>query len=1821
MQDEDIDIEEDAEEQPSKRIKTEAGDGSTSHRRHQARQETLLNINPQAPNMTGSAAGANDDGGGEEGASASSSATNTPGGSPKRVRKPKQIFEIDTIHTKPQKRRKSAGSSPKIQTKGSREEGGGGEEDASYHISTPVKLERNDATPSSRKSNKSSKSSPAATPLEKFNKRRGGNQPKPRGRPPLSSVKSASKLSLITVPDDSAEEHESQNDGRDESPPIEYRLDRSSPSKPSKAEQQPLLHPPWWAEDYERILQRSLAEDPRKDYIMQDEKPHALLTQFGSFKRTEIQHKKDGLKEFIADHDTRVRELHHLEVLNGDMLTFEKKKALDDSEGLEQYEHVYDLWKNIPPPEVDISNQKPASAQADSDATSSRPPAAPIFSKQFATVRDYLDSFVWIDEDELVPEVAEFRAKSEGDMSHRIYLARQEGLLQGPIPPPPTSHRKGGLKAAQEPVQKKTHMQYLVDEMMFIAKAAQEERKWKIAMAKKLARAVVRFFDDRHAHTLKLERDEQKRIRKLAKLTALEVRKKWDVVEAIVRAKWKQLIDVEEAHAGKRQLNAIIEHSQQVLDAQRMSAPPESDDDKEESNPRDVVSDDYQEGEDSDGEAAMEVDEDGNSEDGEVNELDREADMPIEELLARHGGYQVGLIPDSDDVDEEEEGEEEEEEENDEDEGSVEDDNDQQDEEEDNQPDKAENGRHTEKLVSKYDNDTASSSADDADDEEESEADFEEEDEEPDDEATLEADEQASDSGDDELKALQNDADAPIEDLLGQYGRDMMQIDNPPKANGSRPQSSKTARGKRPAPSPDVENSPARDEQASDTDMNDAENNDSDQQVGDHEESVAEEQPDDTDVDMNSVRGAEVAAPTGTTLSSTFVRTTIPSLLKGTLREYQHVGLDWMANLYRNGLNGILADEMGLGKTIQTISLLSWLAVDKGIWGPHLIIVPTSVLLNWEFEFKKFAPGFKILTYYGNPKERKEKRQGWSKPNAFHVVITSYQLVLQDHGSFRRKEWQYLILDEAHNIKNFRSQRWQNLLMFNARRRLLLTGTPLQNNLMELWSLLYFLMPKGITSTMPSGFANQKEFQEWFSNPMDKMIETTDTMNDETRETVGKLHTVLRPYLLRRLKKDVEKQMPGKYEHVLYCRLSTRQRFLYDDFLSRAETRQNLASGNYMSIINCLMQLRKVCNHPDLFEVRPILTSFIMSSQVMDVLELDQFLIQRQLFKNQDEAEANSNINLDLFNLSNMIRHESMSAYDGEILSELDCRGAFEQAVKAAEMNEAGLRAIAPQTPNFWKLTELIKTVHAESAAQILQDTKQSAYVNRFRSTSRPIYGWSLRRQARLLGGRAIDMVNLPTTTQSELLDLPDALRDLVAPYSRRADELQDVLTHFAFVTPPVRIVGRVIGLYNDDSVELVKSTEPATSQLVHNVATGLTIAFPDKRLLQYDCGKLQALDSLLRKLKAGSHRALIFTQMTKMLDVLEQFLNIHGHRYLRLDGATKVEQRQVLMERFNTDKRILVFILSTRSGGLGMNLTGADTVIFYDSDWNPAMDAQAQDRAHRIGQTRDVHIYRLISEHTIEENMLKKANQKRLLDNIVIAKGDFTTDYVRKSDWRDWLGDGLGGTSIDSITTKGGTVDWEQALAAAEDETDRVALKQAQQEEDLEHRLDVDDFQENAALNAANKDGGGGGDNGRHEEYIGAVEEYMFRTVVKYWSLQEFIDWREFAGTPAYVLDPFEEGAADNVDDGGNSGAVGTGSGGSSTTNKIKSGIVKGAVPTFLEEIDTRKVDLDEDDDDDEEEEEQRRDEDEEEDVEMVDVQAVSTPGTAESSGLMDDE
>lgn len=785
-------------------------------------------------------------------------------------------------------------------------------------------------------------------------------------------------------------------------------------------------------------------------------------------------------------------------------------------------------------------------------------------------------------------------------------------------------------------------------------------------------------------------------------------------------------------------------------------------------------------------------------------------------------------------------------------------------------------------------------------------------------------------------------------------------------------------------------------------------------------------------------------------------KTPISSLLRGTLREYQHFGLDWLVNLYNNGTNGILADEMGLGKTIQTIALLSHLATDRGVWGPHLVVVPTSVILNWEMEFKKWAPGFKIMTYYGSREERQEKRKGWMNLNAWDVCITSYQLVVQDVQTFKRRPWHYLILDEAHNIKNFRSQRWQTLLNFKAQARLLLTGTPLQNNLIELWSLLYFLMPSGnnMSAAMPAGFTDLREFQQWFSRPVDQLIEGgREGMDEESKDSIRKLHTILRPFLLRRLKKDVEKQMPEKHEHIVWCRLSKRQRFLYDDFMSRAQTRETLTNGNYLSIINCLMQLRKVCNHPDLFETRPIITSFAMGRSVVADFEINELFVRRKFLRDG----TFDTVSLDTLNL-NLVNAESKSRIFTDTASKL-----IAQKVIKDRLYDLEQEIIPDLQPDFSSSKALNNYISNRNKIYQFEKVKQTAYLNTLRCRRRPVYGTDLR-QACNIGAHPRFTSQIPENRKGRLDWLSGevgVLRNLTATVGRRADEFDTIIQKFGCVTPAVvasDMPSITVTPVGQEIIRLVKARK--LEDPFHRARNRLSIAFPDKRLLQYDCGKLQKLDALLRHLQDGGHRALIFTQMTKVLDILEEFLNIHGHRYLRLDGATKVEQRQILTERFNNDNRILVFILSSRSGGLGLNLTGADSVIFYDLDWNPAMDKQCQDRCHRIGQTRDVHIYRFVSEFTIESNILRKSNQKQMLDDVVIQEGEFTVDKFNRLTVADLFGDDAKKFGLESIggkTIGSTTGNMNKALEEVEDADDVVAAKAASKE--AVENLDRDDF------------------------------------------------------------------------------------------------------------------------------------------------------------------
>jgi helicase SWR1 len=1214
----------------------------------------------------------------------------------------------------------------------------------------------------------------------------------------------------------------------------------------------------------------------------------------------------------------------------------------------------------------------------------------------------FMSSFKLLDE-EMTLEEYEEHYERELETLDKINEMKREGVLQGLA----DEEEGESLTVAEirrgfndpERSTRPTHWDHVVAQACHFAKLMADERKAHVSQAKRLAAAVDQHFRRLEGAEERDKKAQAKLLKTMARKMAQDVMRRWKLAEKVVLKKKEQEAKEEERKQGKKKLKEILENSAQLLEARVRGDNDTPETEEGEKEEVEAVSDD----------AMSDVDMEDDREQVEVDTRDDD-ELTVEELRAKYAALDNIKVERA-----EEEDEEDEENGDDEDEDEEEDDAEIEEETETTTP-ALETPIDTPAEEDEFSSDTdiTLDSEDESSSEQESDYEAEttapglaalmggpkaiEEDEEEDDAFVIkEEEEEVEVEDDEEEEKADTEVDRKVETVSEAVGEAVEEI----KSNG-------------------VESKPT----SNGVDV--------------------------TELDRVTPERAPAVEP--------------PFLLRGTLRAYQQLGLEWLAGLYNNDTNGILADEMGLGKTIQTISLLSYLACEHHIWGPHLIIVPTSVMLNWEMEFKRFAPGFKVMTYYGNPVQRREKRRGWNKEDTWHVCITSYQLVLQDLFAFRRKRWHYMILDEAHNIKNFRSQRWQSLLHFNTVRRLLLTGTPLQNNLMELWSLLYFLMPSSRNQMDMPGFANLKDFQEWFSRPIDKMVEGG--VDEEAKTTVSKLHQILRPYLLRRLKKDVEKQMPAKYEHVVYCRLSKRQRYLYDDFMSRAQTRETLKTGNFLSIINCLMQLRKVCNHPDLFEVRPIVTSFVQEQSVITPYERVSDRVKSLLVNTVDGGYAPSEVSLSFLGFNAEL--EDMSTHEATSFRKYHNVQTVKNRIRELEKF---CPAETPEEERYNDIEGHYKHMHHASFQQVIGSLKRVEYLHQIALAKKPVYGRNLVEVCTINTSRLQPDRPEETNESSYHWQLTHLRHPTV---QECANNMAPYIERFACITPKAVTLNMAElslgGIGPILQQRYFKQVTPKKSQRVvvgppaaiadpfHQAQVKLSIAFPDKRLLQYDCGKLQRLATLLQDLIAGGHRALIFTQMTKVLDVLEQFLNIHGLRYMRLDGATKIEQRQLLTERFNTDPKIPVFILSTRSGGLGINLTGADTVIFYDSDWNPSMDKQCQDRCHRIGQTRDVHIYRFVSEHTIESNILKKANQKQILDNVVIQDGEFTTDYFNKMSVHDMLGlepDDDAAPVADTLNLSGKNL--ERALAQAEDADDAAAAKVATKETNL----DVEDFDE----------------------------------------------------------------------------------------------------------------------------------------------------------------
>ncbi|KAF9334796.1 putative DNA helicase ino80 [Podila minutissima] len=671
-----------------------------------------------------------------------------------------------------------------------------------------------------------------------------------------------------------------------------------------------------------------------------------------------------------------------------------------------------------------------------------------------------------------------------------------------------------------------------------------------------------------------------------------------------------------------------------------------------------------------------------------------------------------------------------------------------------------------------------------------------------------------------------------------------------------------------------------------------------------------------------------------------------PNMLMCQLKGYQIKGLNWLANLYEQGINGILADEMGLGKTVQSISLMAHLAETHNIWGPFLVIAPASTLHNWQQEFTKFTPGLKALPYWGDPNDRTTLRKVWcrkqiyNKDSPFHVLITSYQLVVSDEKYFQRVKWQYMVLDEAQAIKSSSSNRWKTLLGFNCRNRLLLTGTPIQNSMQELWALLHFIMP--------SLFDSHEEFSEWFSKDIESHAENKGTLNEHQ---LKRLHMILKPFMLRRIKKNVQNELGDKIELELSCELTARQRTLYRGLKAKISIAELLEKASSLddtdsvdSLMNLVMQFRKVCNHPELFERADVVSPLAMCefSQTPSIArEGDdlylayttksqiQYSIPKRLYREGGILHVpseSSRVGTDTKYLDNLLNiwHPS---YISESMSKDN--GAF-SFLRFSDLSPSQAREYLPMMEPAYRPKTVAPPIEAICSDRSFLDGQQEVY---FDSRIRQL----------LMG---------------------------VSEFKTEAGSEQDVA--------PVMDLWRV----NNGQGLL---GEPSLCSKGYS-----SIQVPQMKQLVMDSGKLAILNKLLVELKAGGHRVLLYFQMTKMIDLMEEYLTYRQYKYLRLDGSSKISDRRDMVTDWQTRPEIFIFLLSTRAGGLGINLTAADTVIFYDSDWNPTVDQQAMDRAHRLGQTRQVTVYRLITKGTIEERILQRARQKDEIQKVVISGGEF---------------------------------------------------------------------------------------------------------------------------------------------------------------------------------------------------------------------------------------
>ena len=764
-----------------------------------------------------------------------------------------------------------------------------------------------------------------------------------------------------------------------------------------------------------------------------------------------------------------------------------------------------------------------------------------------------------------------------------------------------------------------------------------------------------------------------------------------------------------------------------------------------------------------------------------------------------------------------------------------------------------------------------------------------------------------------------------------------------------------------------------------------------------------------------------------------------PKLLDCQLKEYQLKGLNWLVNLYEQGINGILADEMGLGKTVQSISVMAYLAEKHDIWGPFLVVAPASTLHNWQQEIAKFVPEFTVLPYWGSAADRKILRKFWDRKHStyrrdanFHVCVTSYQLVVSDVAYFQKMKWQYMILDEAQAIKSSQSSRWKSLLGFHCRNRLLLTGTPIQNNMQELWALLHFIMP--------SLFDSHDEFSEWFSKDIESHAQSNTKLNEDQ---LKRLHMILKPFMLRRVKKHVQKELGDKIEEDVFCDLTYRQRAYYRnlrnqinimDLVEKATMGTEQDSG---TLLNLVMQFRKVCNHPDLFERAEVTSSFSFgyfaetASFVREGNNVPVGYSTRNLIEynlparvwteggrltkpGQDNQKAGWR-NKALGHMMNIYSPEHISEnQDGNKgfswlrfadaspadVYKASHHGLFDRAAaeiqKRKRLAHFNVAYDEPADENYTPAHAMFKICERKDRKPLAEVTQEGVLNNLMNVAGAEYFESGLGRLEQ--AGRpqaSAPPIEVTCNARSAILERENTLfnvpmrKTLYGPALWEEEALVEKKVPLEYY-PPVKML-----------------PEPD-----HEKRRFTNIAVPSMRRFVTDSGKLAKLDQLLFDLKNGGHRVLLYFQMTRMIDMMEEYLTYRNYKYCRLDGSTKLEDRRDTVHDFQTRPDIFVFLLSTRAGGLGINLTSADTVIFYDSDWNPTIDSQAMDRAHRLGQTKQVTVYRLITRGTIEERIRKRALQKEEVQRVVIQGGGASVDFSgrraenRNKDMAMWLVD-----------------------------------------------------------------------------------------------------------------------------------------------------------------------------------------------------------------------